>query len=202
MAVDASLIAAVDRERRRLERDLHDGAQQRLVALSMRLRLLERHLVPGSEAEALLAGAQDELAASLRELRELARGLHPTVLSERGLSAALQALSTRAPLPVDVDVELEERLIAPVETAAYFVVAEALTNVAKHAAATGAAVTVGREGADIVVEVSDDGAGGADPDGGTGLSGLAERVEALDGRLLIDTPPCAGTTLRAEIPIA
>jgi signal transduction histidine kinase len=195
------LVAAADRERRRLERDLHDGAQQRLVSLSVRLRLLASRLAPGSEAERLLADARNELAASLRELRDLARGIHPAILSDRGLPAALEALAARAPLPVELLVEPRGRPPESVEVAAYYVVSEALTNILKHSDATSASVSVARRGTQIVVEVADDGGGGADGVAGSGLRGLTDRIEALGGRLEVSSPPGAGTTLRAEIPL-
>jgi signal transduction histidine kinase len=197
----AQLVAAADRERRRLERDLHDGAQQRLVSLSVQLRLLASRIAPGSEAEQLLAGARNELAASLRELRDLARGIHPAILSDRGLPAALEALAARAPLRVGLHVELNGRAPEPVELAAYYLVSEALTNTLKHSNATSAAVSVVRRGTRLVVEVADDGAGGADRDSGFGLRGLSDRLEALGGQLEISSPPGTGTTLRAEIPL-
>jgi signal transduction histidine kinase len=195
-------MTAADRERQRLERDLHDGAQQRLVSLSVRLRLLASRLAPGSEAERLLADARDELDASLQELRDLARGIHPSVLSDCGLPAALEALTTRAPLPVELLVEPGGRPPEPVELAAYYLVSEALTNIIKHSDATSAGVSVARRGTQLVVEVADDGAGGADRVIGTGLRGLTDRIEALGGRLEVSSPPGAGTTLRAEIPLA
>ena len=142
----ARLVAAADRERRRIERDLHDGAQQRLVSLSLRLSLLSTQLTPGSEAEHLLADARQELADSLQELRELARGVHPAILSDHGLATALESLASRAPMPVELDVELEQRPPEPVEIAAYYLVCEALTNVAKYAHATTARVSVQRRG--------------------------------------------------------
>jgi signal transduction histidine kinase len=197
----ARILAAADRERRRLERDLHDGAQQRLVSLSMRLRLLRTRLAPGSEAERLLAIAQEELTASLQELRELARGLHPAVLSERGLRGALESLALRAPLPVELSVVLEDRPPAAVEVAAYYLVCEALTNIAKYANADTAIVRVARQDAELVIEVADDGVGGADPADGSGLRGLADRIEALSGRLHVWSAPATGTTVRAEIPL-
>jgi len=197
----ARLVQASDAERRRLERNLHDGAQQRLVALALTLRhidgLVERD---PSSARVALRGAAEELAHALADLRELARGLHPAVLSEHGLAAALTALSGRAPVPVGLDIEIDERPREQVEAAAYFVVSEALTNVAKYAGATFASVTVRREGPTLVVEISDDGAGGADPAGGSGLRGLGDRVEALGGRLELSSPPGEGTTLRAVLP--
>jgi signal transduction histidine kinase len=191
-------------ERRRLERDLHDGAQQRLVALSLQLGLARRNLDAGDgpAAVVMLDAAREELARALEELRELARGIHPAVLTDRGLQAALEALADRAPLPVSLDQMPAERLPAPVEAAAYFVVAEALTNVAKYAGASSAEVRIRRNGTYAVVEVSDDGVGGADPAVGTGLRGLADRLAALDGRLEVHSPPGAGTTVKAEVPCA
>jgi signal transduction histidine kinase len=191
-------------ERRRLERDLHDGAQQRLVALSLQLGLARRSLDAGDgvAAVSMLDAARDELARALEELRELARGIHPAVLTDRGLEAALEALAERAPLPVSLDQMPAERLPAPVEAAAYFVVAEALTNVAKYAGASSAEVRIRRNGSYAVVEVSDDGIGGADPAVGTGLRGLADRLAALDGRLEVHSPPGHGTTVKAEVPCA
>jgi signal transduction histidine kinase len=196
------LVAAADRERRRLERDLHDGPQQRLVSVSMRLRLLAGRLAPGSEAEQLLADARNELAASLQELRDLARGIHPAILSDHGLLAALDALTARAPLPVALFVEPGGRAPEPVEMAAYYLVSEALTNILKHSDATRASVSLTRRGTRLFVAVADDGAGGADRATGSGLRGLTDRIEALGGRLEISSPPGAGTTLRAEIPLA
>ena len=191
-------------ERRRLERDLHDGAQQRLVALSLQLGLAKRRLEEGEQVAAgvMLDAARDELARALEELRELARGIHPAVLTDRGLEPALEALAERAPLPVSLDQMPAERLPAPVEAAAYFVVAEALTNVVKYAEASTAAVRIRRNGSYAVVEVRDDGVGGADPTIGTGLRGLADRLAALDGRLEVHSPPGEGTTVRAEVPCA
>jgi signal transduction histidine kinase len=191
-------------ERRRLERDLHDGAQQRLVALSLQLGLAKRRLESGDDAAAgtMLDAARDELARALEELRELARGIHPAILTDRGLEAALEALAERAPLPVTLDAMPPERLPASVEAAAYFVVAEALTNVAKYAGATRAVVRIGRDDGYAVVEVADDGVGGADPTIGTGLRGLADRLAALDGRLEVHSPPGEGTIVRAKVPCA
>jgi signal transduction histidine kinase len=188
-------------ERRRLERDLHDGAQQRLVALRLQLRMAhDRTDTKPEAAKELLQGAMQELDEALAELRELARGIHPAVLTDRGLEAALKALATRSPLPVDVESAPNHSLPAPVESAAYFVVAEALTNVAKYAQASHARVAVQRQNGHAVVEVSDDGVGGADPTRGTGLSGLADRIAALDGRLEIESPEGGGTIVRANIP--
>ncbi|HTE59796.1 MAG TPA: sensor histidine kinase [Solirubrobacteraceae bacterium] len=198
----ARIVEAGTAERRRLERNLHDGAQQRLVALSLTMRLAQGKLRkdPGT-AEKLLGGAQEELARALEELRELARGIHPAVLSDRGLAPALEALAGRSPVPVQLDGTPRERLPAAVEAAAYFVVAEALTNVVKYAQASQARVCVSRSNGHAVVEVADDGVGGADPDRGSGLRGLADRISALDGTLELRSPEGAGTLLRAEIPV-
>jgi len=195
------IVEAGDVERRRLERNLHDGAQQRLVAVSLTLRLAEGKVAtdPGV-ARQLLGTATEELAIALEELRELARGIHPGVLSERGLEPALGTLVARAPLPVEVDVPLDGRLPGPVEAAAYYVISEALTNIAKYAEASAASVRVSRRNGAAVVEVADDGIGGADPNRGTGLRGLADRVEALDGRLEVQSVPGQGTRVRAVIP--
>jgi PAS domain S-box-containing protein len=192
----ARIVQAGDAERRRLERNLHDGAQQRLVSLALMLRLAARR--HPEDAELALAG--EELSHALQELRELARGIHPAVLTERGLEPAVRALADRAPLPVELDVCIPERLPDPVEAAAYYVVAEALTNVAKYAQASEVIVELGRGNGNACIEVRDDGIGGAVPDRGSGLRGLADRVEALGGRLVLDSPAGAGTTLRAEIP--
>jgi signal transduction histidine kinase len=190
-------------ERRRLERDLHDGAQQRLVSLALRLRLAEDRLKTGQGGTLeLLKTADEELAAALDELRELARGIHPAILSDRGLDAALHALANRTPLRVELDAKVGARPPEHVELAAYFVVAEALTNVAKYANATRASVRAVRDGAQLVVEVADDGVGGADPSKGTGLRGLADRVTALDGTLEVRSEDGGGTILRAQIPVA
>ncbi len=197
----ARIVEAGTAERRRLERNLHDGAQQRLVALSLTMRVAQNRIERDPDgARAMLAGAQEELTLALAELRELARGIHPAVLSDRGLHAALEALAGRSPVPVELAAP-EERLPAPVEAAAYFVVAEALTNVAKYAQATQARVSVSRGNGQAVVEVVDNGVGGADPARGTGLRGLADRLSALDGRLEVRSPQGAGTLLRAEIPV-
>jgi PAS domain S-box-containing protein len=194
------LLRAGDEARRRLERNLHDGAQQRLVSLSLALRLAHARLRDApEEAERLLAGASEELAQALEELRELARGIHPAVLSERGLSAALEALAGRAPVPVGVTVPAD-RFPPAVEAAAYYVISEALANVAKYAEASAVDIRVTRQNGRAVVEVTDDGVGGADPTRGSGLSGLVDRVEALDGVLKVESAPGAGTRIRAEIP--
>jgi PAS domain S-box-containing protein len=198
----ARIVEAGDAERRRLERNLHDGAQQRLVSLSLALRLAQSKLSASPEvAEQILVGAGEELAQALTELRELARGIHPAILTDRGLPAALDALAGRAPTPVDVEIALDERLPPSIEAAAYYVVSEALANIGKYAQATAVTVSVGREDGYALVEVADDGVGGADPTGGSGLRGLADRVEALDGRLEVVSPPGAGTRIRAQIPV-
>jgi signal transduction histidine kinase len=198
----ARIVEAGTAERRRLERNLHDGAQQRLVALSLTLRLAQGRLRKDPDgAESLLAGAQDELGRALEELRELARGIHPAVLSDRGLRAALEALAGRSPVPVELEGTPPERLPPPVEAAAYFVVAEALTNIVKYAQASQARVSISRGNGHAVVEVADDGVGGADPGRGSGLRGLADRISALDGTLVLSSPEGAGTLLRAEIPV-
>jgi signal transduction histidine kinase len=186
--------------RRRLERDLHDGAQQRLVSLALGLRVLRSRIEGDPDAAQELDSARGELDQALEELRELARGIHPSVLSDRGLDAALDGLARRAPLPVELVATPPERLPDRVESAAYFVVAEALTNVAKYAHATSASIYVTRENAHLVVEVADDGVGGADPATGSGLRGLLDRVSAAGGRLEVDSPPGEGTTVRAAIP--
>jgi signal transduction histidine kinase len=190
-------------ERRALERNLHDGAQQRLVALSLQLGLARTKLRTDPDiAERILEGARVELANALEELRELARGIHPAILTDRGLPAALEALAGRAPVPVEIEEVPEGRMPTPVEAVAYFVVAESLTNMAKYADAEYATVRILRENGYAVVEIEDNGIGGADPSAGSGLRGLADRLAALDGRLEVDSPPGVGTTVRARIPCA
>jgi PAS domain S-box-containing protein len=197
----ARIVEAGDAERRRLERNLHDGAQQRLVATSVTVRLAARRLQAHPQLRALLDSAGDELGLALEELRELARGLHPATLTDHGLRAAIDALAARAPVPVLIDVALDERLPEAVEAAAYYVVAETLTNVAKYAGASEAHVRVARADGYAHVEVSDDGVGGADASAGSGLRGLADRVEALGGRLAVTSAAGAGTCVRAALPI-
>jgi signal transduction histidine kinase len=199
-AASARLVAAGDAARRRIERDLHDGAQQRLVSLSVMLNLARRQVEPGTPTAELLDTAMAELTAGLAELRELARGIHPAVLSERGLDQALAALAARAPLPVVISTPLDERLPPALEAAAYFVVMEALTNVAKYASASAAEVSIHRANGAVVVDVADDGVGGADPAAGTGLAGLADRGTARGGRRDVRSPPGGGTRVRAELP--
>jgi signal transduction histidine kinase len=198
----ARIVEAGDSARRKLERDLHDGAQQRLVSLAVVLRVVENQLDPESPQAQLLGRARDELNASLEELRNIARGIHPAILTDHGLEVALESLATRSPVRVTLDVQLGARPPGPVEVAAYYLIAEGLTNVAKYAQATSAGVHVQRMENTLIVEVTDDGTGGADPAKGSGLRGLADRVEALDGRLKVWSPPAGGTRLRAEIPCA
>ena len=197
----ARIVAAGDDERRRLERNLHDGAQQRLVTLSLSLRLVGRKIADGdAEASELLRRADADLAEAFEELRELARGIHPSILSDHGLVPALEMLAGRATVPVELDVQLDDRLPDPVEAAAYYLVAEALTNAAKHACATRVSVDVRRADGSVLVEVADDGVGGADERDGSGVRGLCDRVEALGGKLELRSPAGVGTTLSARIP--
>jgi signal transduction histidine kinase len=197
------IVEAADAERRRLERDLHDGTQQRLVSVSMALGLAESKLASDPEtARKVLDETRKTLATALQELRELSQGIHPGILTERGLGPALQEFVYSAPVPIELSVPLEERMPQPVEAAAYYVVAEALTNVAKYASASAVSVTVAQLNGRALVEVHDDGVGGADPSRGSGLRGLSDRVEALGGRLSVESPPGRGTHLKAEIPCA
>ena len=199
----ARIVSAGDEQRRRLERDLHDGAQQRLVLAALNLQRAAASFDEDPDrARTLLEAGAGELAEATTELRELARGLHPAVLTDRGLGAALEALAGRSTVPVELGAVPAERLPPPVEAAAYFVVAEALTNVARYADADRAEISVSGADAAIVVAVSDDGVGGADPAAGSGLRGLADRVAALDGRLEVESPPGEGTTVRATLPLA
>ena len=186
-------------ELRRIERDLHDGAQARLVALSMKLGRAEERLGDQPELAELVRGARIDAAGAIAELRDLARGIAPPVLADRGLAAAVEALGTRSPMPVTVDAQIERRLPPVVETAAYFVAAESLTNVAKHASGAGARASLAESEGELVVEIADDGPGGANPEG-SGLTGLRRRVEALDGTLTVTSPPGEGTTVRAQLP--
>jgi len=197
------LVQAQDAERQRLERNLHDGAQQRLVSLALMIRLARDKVGdPQDGAIELLDDAREELELALADLRELARGIHPAILTERGLRPALEGVAARTPIPVELTALPMERLPEPIEAAAYYVVCEALTNVAKYANATGASVSVARVDGRLVVEIADDGVGGAVAGSGTGLRGLADRVEALDGSLEIQSEPASGTRLRAEIPLS
>ncbi|HVU76856.1 MAG TPA: PAS domain S-box protein [Gaiellaceae bacterium] len=193
----ARIVAAADDARRRLERNLHDGAQQRLIALLLQLRGAQRG---GLEPAAAVETAVGELAAAVKELRELAQGIHPSALGERGLAAALRIVAARAPIPVELDVT-DTPLETNVAVAAYYIVSESLNNVAKYAEATRAAVRVRETERAVVVVVEDDGRGGADATLGTGLAGLADRAAALEGTLTLDSPPGGGTRVRAELPI-
>jgi signal transduction histidine kinase len=198
----ARIIDAGQRERQRLERNLHDGAQQRLIALSLDLSLLEDRLAADPEAQGRLDLARREIATSLDELRDVARGIHPAVVSGHGLEIALEQLAARAPVPVRLVVELENRLPERLEVAAFYIVSESLANIGKHASATSATVEVVRANGQVVIEIVDDGVGGADTELGSGLRGLADRVEALEGRLRVWSPRGGGTRLRAEVPCA
>jgi signal transduction histidine kinase len=197
------IVTTADEERRRIERDIHDGAQQRLVALAVQLRSAQRRLKDSSdpEVDGLLAATVEELKVAVEELRELARGVHPAILTEDGLAAALESLVSRIPFPVDLDAA-EGRLPAQVEATAYFVACEALANVVKHARASTATVRTVRRNGLLVVEVEDDGIGGAVAGNGSGLRGLADRVEALGGRLRVESPAVGGTRIVGEIPCA
>ena len=196
------IIEAADAERRRIERDLHDGAQQRLVALALTLRTAEKRAADGQPgATELVRQAGDEAGLALKELRDLARGIHPAILTNRGLPAALDDLAGRALVPTEVLVAPEERLPAQVEAAAYFVVSECLANIDKHAQATAATVAVTPQDGQLLVTVTDDGIGGAQLGGGSGLQGLEDRVGALDGSLSVESAPGGGTQVRAGIPL-
>jgi signal transduction histidine kinase len=198
----ARIVEASQTERKRLERNLHDGAQQRLIALSLELGLWEEGLQGDPQATRRLEQARREIASSLEELRDLARGLHPAVVSGHGLEVALEQLAARAPVPVRLQVDVGTRLPERLEVAAFYLVSESLANLGKHAQASSGAVEVVRRGGQLVVQVVDDGIGGADTERGSGLRGLADRVEALEGRLRIWSPEGGGTRLRAEIPCA
>ena len=197
------IVQAGDEERRRLERNLHDGAQQRLLSIGLALQLARAQV--GAEANGtseLLEEAEDELRAALDELRELARGIHPAILSDQGLGAALRSLGERSSVPVTIVVDPDERLAESVEAAAYYLVSESLANCAKYAHASRVTVSVTRRNGDVVVDVDDNGIGGANPDAGSGLRGLSDRVQALDGRLRVESEPGDGTHIHAEIPCA
>lgn len=202
--LETSRSAAVDSaeaERRRIERDLHDGAQQRLVALAAGLGAAKEKLELDPEAgKAMVADAHEEAKAALKEIRDLVRGIHPVILEDRGLDAALSAVVARAPVPVKLDVRVDPRPPAAVESAAYFVVNEALTNVARHAQATRASVSIARSGDRLVVEIRDDGVGGADASRGTGLQGLRDRVSAFGGNMHVISPDGGPTTISVELP--
>ena len=196
------IVAAGDLARRRIERDLHDGIQQRLVSLVLDLRSTEAAVPPRlPELRAQIAGVADNLTGSLEELRELSRGIHPAILSDGGLSPAIKALARRSAIPVELDLDIERRLPEPIEVAAYYVVSEALANATKHARASLAHVELRADDSRLQISVSDDGVGGASSDDGSGLVGLTDRVEALGGTILVDSPPGQGTRLAVDLPI-
>ncbi len=198
----ARIVAAADDARRRIERDLHDGTQQRLVSLGLELRLAQS-TVPADppELQTPIGRVADELDEAIEELRELARGIHPAILSEGGLGPALRTLARRAALPVELDIRTDTRAPDPIEVAAYYVVSEALTNTTKHARATYAHVTVEQRDAHLHLTIRDDGIGGADPAGGSGLIGLRDRVQTLSGSIEVDSRPGEGTTIVVELPL-
>src|SRR5712691_12967105 len=196
----ARLADAFEAERRRIERDLHDGAQQRLVSLTLQLGLARLDLAPGSPAAETITAAHEQAKQLMAELRELIHGIQPQVLTDLGLPAALGELADQCPLPVTVTADLPERLPSQIENTAYFAVAEALTNIAKHSGATTASVTARQHHGVLTIEVSDNGRGGADPGRGTGLTGLADRVAVAGGRMLLSSPPGGPTILRVEVP--
>jgi signal transduction histidine kinase len=195
----ARILKAGDEERRRLGRDLHDGAQQRLVSIIIDLQLAQKRWADPERARELVDDALAHAQSAIDDLRELAAGIHPSVLTDRGLSAALESLADRSPVPVELEAALDGRLPPSVETTAYFLVAEALTNVGKYARASHASVTVRVVGEQLEIEVLDDGIGGADPSAGTGLRGLADRVAAMRGALHVSSPPGRGTRIHARI---
>jgi signal transduction histidine kinase len=198
----ARLVAASDQTRRRIERDLHDGIQQRLVSLALDLRRAEAD-VPHDRPELRdqLSNVAGEVAAALEDLREIGRGIHPTILTRGGLELALKALARRSAVPVELDVRIATRPPPPIEIAAYYLVAEALTNAGKHAEASRVRVEAGIRGDRLEIAVTDDGVGGADPAGGTGLVGLMDRISALGGRIAITSPRGAGTKVVVELPL-
>jgi signal transduction histidine kinase len=197
----ARLVATADEARRRIERDLHDGAQQRLVAAALELSVLDRRLERDPDgARIVLARAREHLEGGLGELRDLARGIHPAVLTDRGLEVALDALVDLSPVPVDLRITVPDRLDPAIEATVYFLVSEALTNVAKYAQADAVSVDVAPAGGDLVVTIADDGVGGADPGQGSGLRGLLDRVHAIGGRLHVTSSPGQGTRLSAHLP--
>jgi signal transduction histidine kinase len=196
----ARLADAFEAERRRIERDLHDGAQQKLISLTLQLGLARIDLPPGSPAAGSVAAAHEQAKHLMSELRALIHGIQPQILTDLGLPAALGELADQSPIPVTVDTRLAGRLPSRIENTAYFVAAEALTNIAKHSGATSASVTAHRHDATLTIEIGDNGHGGADPDGGTGLTGLADRVAVTGGRMLLSSPPGGPTLLRVELP--
>ena len=197
----ARLVEAADEARRRIERDLHDGAQQRLVAAALELTMLDSQFDRDpAAARAALARAREQLDGGLGELRDLARGIHPSVLTDRGLAVALEGLVKRAPMAVELRMDIPERLDPAIEAAGYFLVSEAITNAAKHAQADTVTVEVAVTGDTVLISVTDDGVGGAETGRGSGLGGLRDRVEAVGGRLEITSPPSEGTRLQARLP--
>jgi signal transduction histidine kinase len=198
----ARVVAAADEARRRIERDLHDGTQQRLVTLGLRLRASEALAPPeGTELRAELASAVESLTSAVEELQEISRGIHPAILSRGGLGPALRSLARRSSVPVDLELDVDRRLPEQVEVATYYVVSEALTNAAKHSRASTLRVRAGADNGVVSLSITDDGVGGADPEGGSGLVGLRDRVEALGGELRVSSVPGQGTALDATIPI-
>jgi signal transduction histidine kinase len=198
----ARIVAAADQTRRRIERNLHDGAQQRLVSLALHLREMQAAAPGAGELAGRLEGAVTEVTEVLDELREIARGIHPATLTESGLPPALRALARRCAVPVSLDIKVAERLPEPVETAAYYAISEALTNTAKYAHASAAAVEVAARDGGLRVCVRDDGRGGADFAGGSGLAGIKDRMEALGGRIWLHSPPGAGTAVYIVMPLS
>ncbi|WP_084958774.1 sensor histidine kinase [Thermoactinospora rubra] len=199
----AEVVAAADAERRRIERDLHDGAQQRLVSLAMNLGMARAQFTDAPEpVRQAIAEAHEEAKQAVKELRDLVRGLHPAILTEQGLDAALSGLAARVPLPVRLSVRVKDRPAPAIEAVAFFVVSEALTNITKHARAARAEIEVVREGDRLRLRITDDGRGGAKPGAGSGLRGLAQRVGSVDGTLDIDSPPGGPTTITVELPCA
>lgn len=196
----ARLAGAFEAERRRIERDLHDGAQQKLVSLTLQLGMAQLDVPPGSRAAGAAAAARDQAKQLMAELRELIHGIQPQILTDLGLPAALAELADSSPVPVTLDAPLASRLPGQAENTAYFIAAEALTNIAKHSGATSAAITARRRDNMLVVEITDNGHGGADPDRGSGLTGLADRVAVAGGRMMLSSPPGGPTLLRAELP--
>ena len=196
------IVEAADAARRRIERDLHDGAQQRLVSLALQLQLARRTAGDAEATIAAIEACSAELTTALEELRELARGIHPSLLTERGLGPALQSVADRAPLPVELDVQLHDRLTPAHEAALYFTACEALANVTKYAGATAASIRAWREEGRIVIEIADDGVGGAEPSRGSGLRGLTDRLEAVGGQLDVASAVGRGTTVTAALPVS
>jgi signal transduction histidine kinase len=192
-------VAAADEARRRIERDLHDGIQQRLIALTFRARAMTRK--PPAELPGLVAELAEALKDASDELREVSRGIHPTILTEAGLGPALRALARRSDVPIEVDVKLDERLPTAIEAAAYYIASEALTNVAKHAQANVVELSAALDDGVLTLEVRDDGVGGVDPRRGSGILGLTDRVEALGGTIAFTSPPDGGTTLSVRLPM-